>query len=241
MDSRLVNVGISNLPLTTPDPRQGDLLPCTDVRWKNGELGFNEPLFATSFLDTSQIGTFANTCQAAHILGLVIRHRDDRDGLSDRQSRFAEANKLHHTLVALEQHLLGILFSEDSYSEGSSGSALALCSSGRIILYNLYACNEFYAADQPRIQEERAMQQISLNGISEAVQTVAKLWTHLAGAGGDTYMTSTSPLICHCLYQAAGECAWLAREEGGTGRVENLGTIIGTLKVMGKSWQVASK
>jgi hypothetical protein len=135
-----VNLGICGLPLATPEPLQGMLLPCAESVWNRGESGSNEPLFTSSFSTNSDIGPFVNTCQACHILGLVLRHRDEyRSSTIDPYFRISEAHQLHQTLVALNTHLAEN--PRESGDDNSTDVASSTLLFARIILYNLYECN----------------------------------------------------------------------------------------------------
>ncbi|CZR70052.1 uncharacterized protein PAC_19953 [Phialocephala subalpina] len=204
---RYVNIGTRGMPLLTPEPLQGTLLPCKESSWDQGEIGLNEPLFASSFGNNPEIGLFASTCQASHILGLVLRHRDEhRSGDTDPHFRLSEALRLHQTLVALDNHL-------DPQVDATV--AAALCYSARLVLYNIYACNENYSTIGRRIQEETEMQRASINGLREVSQKVYQLAQQFQNAAimNGVSVISQSLLLCNCLYQAAGEWAWFVREE----------------------------
>ncbi|KAK7947098.1 uncharacterized protein PG986_011419 [Apiospora aurea] len=99
---------------------------------------------------------------------------------------------------------------------------MAVAFSARIILYGMYACNERWEGCT-RSAEETELQQLALGGIYDAAREVAgiarrQLQLILTAAvvqrpdeEGEVDAEeegevegSTSPLICHCLYQVAG-------------------------------------
>jgi hypothetical protein len=238
-----VNLGISKLPLATLEPLQGALLPCTEACWDRGEIGSNEPLFASSFLTNTEIGSFASACQACHILGVVLRHRDNENNI-DPHFRLSEALQLHQTLVSLNTHLDQKKPADDAQSgvDNSIEIAAALCYSARITLYNIYACNENYSTDRPRLAEETEMQRASIEGLKAVTKGVYYLAKHIS----ETTLTmdvliSKSPVVLHCLYEASTELAWFISEEGNMEGVVPLKAIVGVLKAIGLSWQVSGK
>lgn len=99
--------GTHGQPLVTPEPLQGTLLPSSEECWDlGGRLGSNVPLFASSFTLDTEIGEYASTCQAAHVL--VLRHCDDQNNtVIDTHYRISEAQRLHQTIVLLNLHLAG--------------------------------------------------------------------------------------------------------------------------------------
>ncbi|KAK7947097.1 uncharacterized protein PG986_011418 [Apiospora aurea] len=88
---RLAHQGIHGMPLAAPEPHPGELLPPPDAAWELGTIGVNEALFVMSSSSstskstegsssssmTNTGGSFANLCQSAHLLGPVLRHRED--------------------------------------------------------------------------------------------------------------------------------------------------------------------
>lgn len=240
LDNRYVNIGVSGLPLATPEPRQGALLPCAESNWNQGEFGSNQPLFVSSFGNNTEVGSFAKTCQASHVLGLILRHRDDRNNNSiNAQFRLSEARQLHLTLVALNRHL-----AQNRHAlvdDSNTDIAAALCYSARIILYGMYACNEHY--DQPRLPDEAVLQQESMEGLKEVTRGVYQLAQKVLGVAvaTDNLLLSKSLLVCHCLYQASSECAWFIREDQRVEEVACLEAMVVLLRAIGKKWRIASK
>jgi len=176
------------------------------------------------------MGSFASTCQASHVLGLIVRHRDDPcQATTDPHFRLSEAHQLHQTLVALDKHLA------QKPPDSSTVVATALCYSARLILYDMYVCNEQFSA-LGRMSEETDMQRASIHGCKEVTKQVSLLAELLSDEG-----ISQSPFLCHCLYQASAVFAWFIREENKIEEVAGLKVIVGRLKEMGRTWRVAGK
>lgn len=241
---RYMNLGTYGQPLATPEPLQGTLLPCSEDSWDNqgGRLASNVPLFASSFSLTTEIGSYASTCQAAHILGLVLRHRDEQNTVvSDTHYRIAEAQRLHKTLVLLSLHLSGQA-TMDTHNVTNNFTAMGLCYAARVALYNMYACNEHYSATEARLGEETEMQQASIDGLKEVTQCVYQ-FAHsiLDVAILDDQLISRSLLLTHSLYFAASELAWFIREMNYAEDVQFLKVIVELLTVMSRTWRVAKQ
>ncbi|KAI1874338.1 uncharacterized protein JN550_002917 [Neoarthrinium moseri] len=234
---RFTNQELPSVPLSTPEPHSGELLPCSETAWDTGAVGINEPLYVPEFSANTTLGSFANACQAAHALGRALRHRDDRHTDVDIGFRVNEAKQLHTILSALTTHLyrnIGI-----SMPDSSTMTALGLTFTARYLVYGLYACNERYSSGV-RSTQETEMQQISLAGIYEVshqIWTLTRRILDIAASGEAA--CKASPLLCHCLYLAAGECEWFVLEDSESdGRIWFL-DIVELLRIMAERWQIA--
>lgn len=239
---RITNQGINGLPLSTPEPSPGELLPCPEAPWNEGGVGFNEPLFAASFSDNTSLGSFANVCQAAHILGRVLRHRDELHSPNVvLDFRIAEAKQLHSILASLTSHLSDIS-QASSYTNCSISTSLTLCFSARLILYDIYACNEKYSTDHGRSSEEAELQREAMAGIYDVTRCtwqLARQFLDCIDQAGEDGFQNANPLLCHCLYAAAGESEWLVLEQENSDARTWLMDIVELLRVTGERWQVA--
>ncbi|KAK2757578.1 hypothetical protein FQN54_004547 [Arachnomyces sp. PD_36] len=234
-------LGIPGLPLASPEPVQGTLLPCTESMWDLGQIGSNLPLFASSLSPSVDIGSFASMCQACHILGLVLRHRAGQQSATDAKFRVTEAWQLHQILVSLHTHLTDKFTT--SMNDSSTMIAIAFCSSARITLYNIYACNEHDSAVESRLLEETQMQAASIEGLREVCQDIIPLAHHISVAATSTVndILSKSLLLCHCLYHVASEYAWFIREERAMEKVSSLKIVVEVLSMIGTRWRVAGE
>jgi hypothetical protein len=228
-----VNLGTSGLVLATPEPCHGDLLPWCDHTWKEGEIGINQPLFSSTLLPIPSLGSFISACQATHVLGSVLKHRNDYKTLQDRAFCLSEAIQLHGLADALDSSIQIYLDSPSNHDNGAAVVAAAICYSAQLILYGLYGCNEPDELEQPRLAKETEMQQTALEGIKKvSIHRVRQLAQYAHGA-------NTSFLICYCLYHAASECAWFIREYEEPAMVECLRTYVEVLTEMNGRWKVA--
>lgn len=215
-----VNVGTSGLVLATPEPSQGELLPWNDVIWASGDIGVNQPLFSSTQSAVTQLGPFARTCQAAHLLSRVIRHRDCHEDI-DRRYRLEEAKQLHVLSEALVSNLDTVILDEHIVS-------LALCYSAQLILYSMYGCNEPEELNRPRLAAEMEMQQIALEGIKKVSFHGIRRIAH----GSSTFLEA------YALYHAASECAWFVREGARDGAEQCLQICVEALRAVGERWSV---
>jgi hypothetical protein len=221
----------TNLPITVPEPARDELLPINDDDWDEGKIVPSEPLYTTSFSSLTSVGSFAKMCQAAHMLSKVLHHRASIRALQEVENLLPEAQVLHSALLALHSSIEGHI--SEGISRKSAIIALAFCSSARLLLYNLYACNEpGVYAEQSRMAMETEMQRDSLDGIisiaSNIVPTIARA-------------NIECPLIAQCLYHSATECAWFVREDHEAKWYNALEDVVRNLKLIGKNWNLATE
>ncbi|KAI0881325.1 uncharacterized protein GGS22DRAFT_73651 [Annulohypoxylon maeteangense] len=239
---RIMNQGTIGMLMSTPEPSPGELLPCPEQSWNEGGIGFNEPLFAASFSSNTSLGSFANVCQAAHILSRALHHRNHlHDSNITLDFRISEAKQLHNILTSLSSHLIDI-HKESPSPTGPIIVAIALCFSARLILYEIYACNEKFSTDHGRSSSEAEMQRNSMSGILDVAENTWQLSQQILYSidqVSEDGLSNYSPLLCHCLYTVASECEWLFREQEDSSAKIWLRDIVDLLKAIGKRWHVA--
>ncbi|KAH8673399.1 fungal-specific transcription factor domain-containing protein [Xylariales sp. PMI_506] len=252
---KYVNMATNGMPLAVPEPCSDDLLPMNDDIWNNGDIGANESLLTTTLHSAETIGQYAKACQAAHILGKVFIHRKRKQHPNQAiEVLLEEALQLHRTLHALSGSLLHDLAQRCNLARScptpGGAIALALCSSARFLLYNMYGCNEpdGTAAGQGRIALETEMQGVSLEGIRQmASSEVPRLAIAMCGAPSeettptDVEPGPLSPLLAHCLYHAATECSWFIREDDSPEMHSALRETVAGLRYMASFWKVGER
>ncbi|RNJ54797.1 hypothetical protein D7B24_009413 [Verticillium nonalfalfae] len=259
-----VNIGTRYLPPSVLEPCLDALLPVNDRDWNEGRISASESLLTTSFHSTANLGSFARTCQAAHILNKVLKHRDHRTHSGqDTETVLHEALALHGALVALEESLAPhCVFFGDSHNDESAGTvdspsthpgpevvvtatspgmenalALSLSASARMMLYKIYGPNEPKAGyGGGRTALETQMQRLSLAGTRDLV---LRLGSGLAG--GVTCGGATSPMLSSLSYHVAKECAWLIKEDYDTTMYQALRKLVDSLRQLATEWQVAQE
>jgi hypothetical protein len=233
---RYSHIGTSGVPLSTPEPGNGDLLPCPDGVWAEGEIGLNHPLFTHTLSNTLEIGPSASTCQASHLLGRVLRHRDETSNQIERRLRLTEALQLHRASSALDMDLAQRYVTLITSDSSAAITAIAIVCSARLILYGMYGCNEpdQHSNHEERLPEDTEMQQISLNGIREIIVSQMALVSRTLLMRSDL----ANPMVCYSLYHAASECAWFIRENETHEMVFTMQGYVELLTAVAKRWRV---
>ncbi|KAF5006344.1 hypothetical protein FDECE_7272 [Fusarium decemcellulare] len=232
---RFVNIENSGVPLASPEPCMSELLPVNDKDWEDGSVVPSEPLYTKSFSSVTTVGPFAKTCQAAHMLSKVMRHREARASSQDITELLPEAQHLHRALYTLQMSMEHLESGSDPSQilDSSSLPALALCCSARLLLYNQYACNEpLGLATNGPVALETELQKAGLDGIKTMSSFTARI------VGQDT---GGCPFVARFLYHAATECAWSIKEDHEQVMYDALEDIVNGLRNMAKQWGVAGQ
>lgn len=120
-------------------------------------------------------------------------------------------------------------------------TAIALCQSALLSLYDCHCCVENAEASEMGRVDLLEMQKIAIAGmrdVSGEVIDFAKRIKGVAELGGMLRMT---PLVCDCLYQAATALLWYVNE---TACEIDLNQAIGikhVLEILGNRWKLASR
>ncbi|EXJ90190.1 hypothetical protein A1O1_03289 [Capronia coronata CBS 617.96] len=221
---RYLHAGTYGFPIITCDPVKENFLPCDDASWDTGLLGLNESFLSSTPSRSLKGGQFGTLCRTCHIFGRVVRHK--YDDILEIPDKLNEAIQLNRAIIALES----------TFEDPTTGCEFkdcdvcrALCYSARMILYNMYAYNQRYNGTD--------IQKASIEGMATIGLSVARM----AGRVQEAVMTNigaVSPLICHCLYQAAGRCARSLRENCQSGMKMALTTIIDTFSMLRDRWRI---
>lgn len=157
---------------------------------------------ALSASQTIRAAPFARTCQAAHLVGKVIRHINDKNLPTDYQ--FNEALQLHRTLRALCEVLPAEAEGDDPAKRPTLCSPMAICYSGLLTLYDQYACTERAVDNAPETQ--LVMQKESIDGLGEISSLVMNLARRVRLFVERAGLQRLSPLVVDSLYQSAANC-----------------------------------
>jgi hypothetical protein len=228
---RYVNLGSRSHPLATDDPARTDVLPADDTHWDEGEMATSEPLYVSSPTNVPG-GPFARTCQAAHLLGRLIRLQNDR--VIDAPLRFREAIQLQRTLQALAN----LLPTDVQTSPEVYGTPLALCYSSMMHLCDAFCCTATNRGEHT--VEETEMQTIAIACLKSVVGDVAHLGQLLSPSLAQN-PASFSPLVGDCIYSAAATYAWLVHEHGSPEMAEAYHTLRKVLQAMNSRWRAAGQ
>jgi hypothetical protein len=161
----------------------------------------------------------------------------------DHQIYYKEAEQLHFIVssfgAALTQESERC---EDSMSRLPLLTAVGICFSTKMALYDHYSCAEVDVNGGVGTDAQLTMQYIALKGIKGAVSDIHSLaQTLVSMTDRGTEVRRISPLVCNCLYAAGMYLHWDVRE---TPRVEmqaQFNMIMKTLRRMGRAWWIASK
>jgi hypothetical protein len=234
--SRCVVPDNSRVSFALDDPSVDDLLPVNDEHWESGQIVANESVYTASFSNVTTIGLFAQTCQAAHMLGKVKLHKAMRRRATEIESLVDEAAQLHAALTALFSGISGTKWpswEDDLLLTAPKLAALSLCTVARQLLYNIYACNETLDRITRRpIKSETEMQCKSIGEIKVLASTVVPA---MAKAGVQC------PLAAQCLYLGAYECGWMVRDGRGPEWIEALSCCVRGLRHLAEQWTVGCK
>jgi hypothetical protein len=148
--------------------------------------------------------------------------------------RFPEAIQLHRTLQALAN----LLPSDVTRSPERYGTALALCHSCLMHLYDPFACTE--SNHGQHTVEETEMQTISIAGMKTQAAEVLQ-FSQLVHMSMNADPAATSPLIGDCLYFGATIYAWLANESGLKSYADAYHRLRAVLQTMSTRWVVARR
>lgn len=218
-------------PLCSQDFLPRDSLPCDTNSWDRGELAPSEPVFVTAATSV-KTDSFGRLCQMGLLLGRILEHRDDKQGLSGID-RFENALQLNRTL----RSLLSIAEKDFESSSSDYGSSVCLGFTAMVALHELYACTGTNRGTNT--VQETEMQIIS---IKELKLLTAEIRSHLVqwvDKGLDLW--DLGPLVCSCIYQAAATSAWYATESGDSWMQESHGFFLNALEQIKPRWAVAGE
>ena len=238
---RFVSPAKSGMPFSAPEPGADALLPCCDDDWNAGRVSASQPLLVRTFHIAMDLGGFARTCQAAHMLSRVLAHVDPaRQAGADVTERLSEALRYHEAFTVLDASLHeshGTL-DDMALSPGKPDfTALAICCSARSLLYSQYGCNEpDGSAGAERIALETEAQSISHRDTHMMASTTIPMIARVT-ADAETH----SPFIAHCMYYAAIQCTWFIKEDHDPTMYEALSKILNGLEAIRRNWRVGGK
>ncbi|KAK0917039.1 hypothetical protein LTR02_000369 [Friedmanniomyces endolithicus] len=239
---RFVNNGHRGKPFASADPSLDTHLPTDDVAWDKGLMSVAAPL-ALSASQTICAAPFARTCQAAHLLGKVVRHINDT-GLPP-EFRFEEALQLNRTYRALAAALPDEAETDDPAAHPPAlCTSMAICYSALLTLYDTYSCTERANPKGPEAQ--LVMQKEAIAGLSDISAAALHLARQIRGfveteGQGASGLGRLSPLVIDCFYQAAANYAWYLRESSDPQCGERLRELKEVLRLCEGRWRVAGE
>ncbi|PGH11969.1 hypothetical protein AJ79_04556 [Helicocarpus griseus UAMH5409] len=226
-----VNIGSKGRPLSCGEFVNGETLPSEDSLWDAGEVTTSQPIFVTSPTKV-KVGPFARACQASYLMGKVIEHKNDRELVAP--FRHTNALQLHRTISALSSLLAG----EFEMTPGRLSTAMALCFSAILDLYEPYCCD--LTNEGQNTVEGTEMQAVAIDRVKAISQEIVQFGQCLSRTLA--YDVSTvSPLACDCLYQGLATLMWFEKETGDAQWSHSAAQMAGLLQKINERWGIAGK
>jgi hypothetical protein len=187
---------------------------------------------------------FSRTCQASHLLSLILSHINESH--TDPEFHYQQAIRIHHTISAFNSAISSQVRGSadntfDSVLPVSLFTGMAICYSAQLTLYDTYTCAEADNKGGVGILEQLEMQNIALVTIKEVSAAVHGFANRIVNAADSEGLSRLSPLASQCLYQAARNYSWYIRETGSVEFNQALLDITSALRILGGKWGVASK
>ncbi|KAF2716079.1 hypothetical protein K431DRAFT_258236 [Polychaeton citri CBS 116435] len=229
------NIGHRAKPMATGEPSLETLLPIDDTFWDRGQMDVAAPL-SLSASTTIKAAPFTRTCQAAHLIGKVTRHLNDLTIPIDY--RFQEALQLNRTICALAE-LLPPEAQDDDPTKPSRITALALCYSGILTLYDAYSCSERLLEYGP--EDQLLMQKESIAGLDSVSEKAYQLALRIRRDFQEAGANKLSPLAIDSVYQVAANYAWMYRESSNPDYQSRLAELKDILILLNTRWKCAGQ
>ena len=214
---------------------EDEILPCDTSSWDRGEPSASIPLFLTS-ATSIKTDAFARTCQVAHLMGHIFRHRDDKTLTGPY--RFTSAKQL----LATMDSLLGLLVSEHESDPIAFETPYAMALGCKMIFFDIYACTD--TNGRINCAEETELQALALETYRHVMHDAERLTLRLLAVSNTTQSSGTqtqSPITGHCLYHGALTAVWYHNESGAEEMSNVRDTFLSALEQMNKRWRVAGE
>lgn len=205
---RIVTVGSLGRFIACEDPAPNTPLPLSTSVWDEGQVAV-EPTYKISTDFTTSVCPFARLCQAANMLGKVLRHHRLKNVQEDE--RFRQASTLYVELSDLARILVQEASTSPDYL--AMASPMAVCFSALCFLCDPYACQ---ALRPPSNTPEEATMQVQavegLKSVSEGIRDFSE--QIVARTPHSLDIDRVSLFVIDSLYAAAANFAWDVRESG---------------------------
>lgn len=260
---RFIHLGLEKRPFACEDARPEDLLPMEDRTWELGVRlhSFRNLLYwyARSHLEpqeqsvisslavsgdtTLPAPAFARTCQASHLLSRVLAHIYCGPSPTNAAQYYSQSFLLHQVLSSFHEALGQELQTEDLSTFMALSTAMGICISATIALYDAHSCADLDDPSGVGIPEQLKIQGVALSGLHEIGASVCEFASRISVAvtSSTSCAAMLSPFVCEAFYAAAKQFLWYIRE---TGKLELLATVnilTEALQLLGQRWHVASK
>jgi len=240
MLDRYISIGTGSNAFACADAKPDDLLPMDEASWDHGEPTSIQSLAVSSSTDIVA-SPFTRASQAAHLLSRILRLISEKH--DDYQIYYEEATRLHFIVSSFG----AALTQEFEHYENSTSrlrflTAVGICFSSKLALYDHYTCAEVDINGGIGTDAQIAMQHTALKEIKNTVFDVHSLAQTLVFMMIEgTEVRNISPLVCNCLYAAGMYYSWYIRETRQTEMKAQFAVILEALRGMGTVWRIASK
>ncbi|KAH8883744.1 hypothetical protein GQ53DRAFT_424944 [Thozetella sp. PMI_491] len=235
---RYTNVGIDHRPFCREEAKSEELLPTDETLWESGEQAPIQSLAVSASADVAA-SPFARTCQASHLLSLVIRHINTKP--TDMREFYEEGIQLHQVLNSFRLALLLELASTDDRQFGPFSSAVGICYSGLIALYDRHSCAEVDDPAGVGIPQQLQLQEIALSGLKELSGQVAEFAIRLNRLTETYGVMAAGPFVADCFYAMLRLCMAYYRETRKPAVPKLVLALKGGLQATGGHWAAANK
>ncbi|KAK5999200.1 Transcription factor BOA15 [Cladobotryum mycophilum] len=237
---RYINMGVEKRPFTCEDAHPSDLLPMDESRWELGEQTAT-PSLAVSGDTSLPAPPFSRTCQATHLLSHVLSHLNTPQDSRNPQDYYKSALQLHDILSSFHSALSLELYNGGQDISIEYASAMGICLSACIALYETHTCADLDYPEGVGTQEQLTVQQLALQRLQVMGQSACEFASGLMTLQQQFDGTLQSPFVTECLYAAAKQFLWYIRETGKDELLAAVETLTSLLQVIGQKWHVASK
>ena len=202
------------------------------------------PSLAVSGDITFPAPPFARTCQATHLLSRVVAHLDSSHGTCDiAKDYYSRSLQLHQILSSFHSALNQDLKTEEPFVFMALSSAMGICFSAIIALYDAHTCADLDDPSGVGIPEQLKMQEVALGGLHDIGASVCEFASRLQVMSLSSHSSKAmlSPFATEGLFAAAKQYLWYIRETGKLEILASVEMLTGALRLLGQRWQVASK
>ncbi len=154
---------------------------------------------------------------------------------------YLDGIQLHRVLDAFCLAVSIELASADNSLFGPLSSAVGICYSGLLALYDCHSCADVDDAAGIGIPEQLQLQEIALGGLKKLPALVSDLAVKLTSVVSSQGRAAASPFVADCFYATNRLCLLYFRETGRPDLLPAIEAIFGGLKAISGHWSCASK
>ena len=157
---------------------------------------------------------------------------------------YSRSLQLHQVLTSFQRAMSQELKTkEEPLAFMALSSAMGICFSAIIHLYDAHTCADLDDPSGVGIAEQLKIQEISLTGLHNVLPLVCEFASTLQVmfSLSQSRKSLLSPFVAEALFSAAKQYLWYIRETGKMELLSSVEVLTGALRLLGEKWQVASK